>query len=72
MPRNESTVPKKGKPKAPVKKSATKKGKSSTYNAYMNAKLATIKKESPSLAHREAMAKAMDAWRLEQKGKSAV
>ncbi|GAA5864303.1 hypothetical protein JCM5296_003300 [Sporobolomyces johnsonii] len=71
MPRNESTVPKKPKAKAPVKKAATKKGKSSNYNTYMNAKLADIKKAEPSLAHREAMQKAMSAWKAEQKGKAA-
>ncbi|GAA5846896.1 hypothetical protein JCM3766R1_000833 [Sporobolomyces carnicolor] len=71
MPRNESTVPKKGKPKAPLKKTATRKGKSSNYNVYMDSKLAEIKKSEPSLAHREAMKKAMDAWKAEQRGKPA-
>ncbi|GAA6029632.1 hypothetical protein JCM8097_000973 [Rhodosporidiobolus ruineniae] len=67
MPRNESTVQKKTKPKAPVKKTATRKGKSSTYNA---TKLAAIKKEHPALAHKEAFQKAMEAWKAEQKGKA--
>ncbi|GAA5839532.1 hypothetical protein JCM11251_002749 [Rhodosporidiobolus azoricus] len=67
MPRNESTVQKKTKAKGPVKKAATKKGKSSTYNA---AKLTAIKKENPSLAHKDAFQKAMDAWKAEQKGKA--
>ncbi|GAA5956704.1 hypothetical protein JCM3765_005711 [Sporobolomyces pararoseus] len=70
MPRNESTVPKKTKPKAPLKKTATRKGKSSNYN-YMDTKLAEIKKKEPTLAHREAMKKAMDSWKAEQKGKPA-
>ncbi|GAA5980052.1 hypothetical protein JCM5350_006010 [Sporobolomyces pararoseus] len=65
MPRNESTVP---KPKAPLKKTATRKGKSSNYNV---TKLAEIKKKEPTLAHREAMKKAMDSWKAEQKGKPA-
>ncbi|GAA5900593.1 hypothetical protein JCM6882_000917 [Rhodosporidiobolus microsporus] len=70
MPRNESTVQKKGKPKgaSPFFPAYTKKGKSSTYNA---AKLSAIKKENPSLAHKEAFQKAMDAWKAEQKGKAA-
>ncbi|GAA5927910.1 uncharacterized protein JCM15063_006033 [Sporobolomyces koalae] len=71
MPRNDSTVGKKAKAKAPVKKAATRKGKSSNYNVYMDSKLAEIKKSEPSLAHREAMKKAMDSWKAEQKGKAA-
>ncbi|GAA5870565.1 hypothetical protein JCM8547_002049 [Rhodosporidiobolus lusitaniae] len=73
MPRHDSAAtkkPKGGKP-LPVKKSATRKGKSSTYNAYMNAKLAAIKKDEPTLAHKEVMKKAMEAWKAEQKGKAA-
>ncbi|GAA6014625.1 hypothetical protein JCM10207_006882 [Rhodosporidiobolus poonsookiae] len=71
MPRNASTVQKKTKAKAPVKKTTTRKGKSSTYNAYMNAKVSALKKEDPKLEHKEAFQKAMDAWKAEQKGKSA-
>ncbi|GJN89880.1 hypothetical protein Rhopal_002869-T1 [Rhodotorula paludigena] len=69
MPRNESTVSKKAKAAGPVKKAATRKGKSSSYNAYMNTKLSEIKKADPSLKHSDAFKKAMDAWKAEQKGK---
>ncbi|GAA5886985.1 hypothetical protein JCM16303_003080 [Sporobolomyces ruberrimus] len=68
MPRNDSTVPKKG----PIKKTATRKGKSSSYNVYMDSKLAEIKKSEPTLAHREAMKKVMDMWKAEQKGKTTT
>ncbi|POY74037.1 hypothetical protein BMF94_2849 [Rhodotorula taiwanensis] len=70
MPRNDSTV-KKNKVAQPIKrKSATKKGKSSNYNAYMNVKLAELKKADPKLAHSDAFKKAFDAWKAEQKGKA--
>ncbi|BGP54704.1 hypothetical protein JCM8202_003211 [Rhodotorula sphaerocarpa] len=69
MPRNESTV-KKNNVAQPVKrKSATKKGKSSTYNSYMNVKLAEIKKADPKLTHSDAFQKAFNAWKADQKSK---
>ncbi|GAA6062797.1 hypothetical protein JCM10212_002166 [Sporobolomyces blumeae] len=69
MPRNVSTVPaKKSKAAGAAAKKvrATRKGKSSSYSV---SKLADLKKSEPTLAHREAMKKAMDAWKAEHKGK---
>ncbi|TNY19940.1 hypothetical protein DMC30DRAFT_417423 [Rhodotorula diobovata] len=70
MPRNDSTKQKKSKAQ-PTKKTATKKGKSSSYNAYVNTKLAELKKADPTLKHTEAYQRAFDEWKAQQKSKAA-
>ncbi|GAA5936056.1 hypothetical protein JCM3775_003568 [Rhodotorula graminis] len=71
MPRNDSTAHKKSKATPPAKKTATRKGKSSSYNAYMNTKLAELKKADPALKHSEAYEQAFAEWKKSQKGKIA-
>uniref|UniRef100_A0A0K3C3Q5 FGENESH: predicted gene_1.65 protein n=1 Tax=Rhodotorula toruloides TaxID=5286 RepID=A0A0K3C3Q5_RHOTO len=71
MPRNVSTVEKTKKAPAVVKKTTTKKGKSSNYNAYMNTALSELKKADPALKHNEAFKKAIEMWKAEQKGRLA-
>ncbi|ORY91593.1 hypothetical protein BCR35DRAFT_349393 [Leucosporidium creatinivorum] len=71
MAKNESNIGKTKKPKnAPVKKHATKKGKSSTYNSYMTAKLAELKAKNPSQDQRERMKEVLALYKAEQKEKS--
>ncbi|GAA5893834.1 hypothetical protein JCM8208_001256 [Rhodotorula glutinis] len=70
MPRHDSTAHKKSKAPA-AKKTATRKGKSSSYNAYMNTKLAELKKGDPALKHSDAYEQAFAEWKKSQKGKSA-
>ncbi|KAM0788846.1 hypothetical protein ACM66B_002931 [Microbotryomycetes sp. NB124-2] len=67
MARNESNASKRKTPSnPPSKKSATKKGKSSNYNA---AKLDEMKKSDPDMDHKEKMKRVFALWKQEQKAK---
>ncbi|KAK4055628.1 hypothetical protein OIV83_000174 [Microbotryomycetes sp. JL201] len=66
MARNESNVGKRKTPSnPPFKKSSTKKGKSSNYNAFVNAKLDELKKSDPELDHKERLKRILAQWKVQ-------
>ncbi|SCV70988.1 BQ2448_3750 [Microbotryum intermedium] len=67
MPRHDSsaTKPQKKSKNSSHKKATTKPGRSSNFNAFLNMKLAELKKSDPTRSHAERLKQINDLWKIE-------